>query len=70
MISYLNTLYQIHPSKTKKFNNLCSAEVLDRFIQAVEINTRDALISVRSTLVFNSIIVLIFYFIFFKLKHE
>ncbi|OIW03035.1 hypothetical protein TanjilG_20963 [Lupinus angustifolius] len=39
----------IHPSITKNLNNLCSAEVLDRFIHAVEINSRDALISVRIT---------------------
>ena len=45
---FLNLLYKINQSKTKKFNPIFSAEVLDKFIHAVEINTRDALISVRS----------------------
>jgi len=44
---FLNLLYQINQNKTKKFNHIFSAEVLDKFIHAVEINTRDALISVR-----------------------
>lgn len=37
-------------------NNLCSAEVLEKFIHAVEINTRDALISVSSASVSGSIL--------------
>jgi hypothetical protein len=45
---FLKLLYQMNQSKTKKFNHIFSAEVLDKFIHAVEINTRDALISVRS----------------------
>ncbi|MCH84296.1 HEAT repeat-containing protein, partial [Trifolium medium] len=48
-IGVISCFPQMNQSKTKKFNHIFSAEVLDKFIHAVEINTRDALISVRIT---------------------